>query len=212
MLEWIAGYVARWAGLVADSTIDLVHWIAHAIAGVVYDVFVHVGRAWEQVLAALEEIDTAAGLFGRWVWVRLRQITLTDIPQLWRAIVAGLRAAIDLEYHLYDKSSALATRYYLAALEAVADAEQWALRTIFEPLADAAQLLRADLLKWGYVAWFYVTHPDRLAPVLLDALIAALESSFWRVAGPAGRFVLALLLHNARRLALLLEAIVTAAL
>lgn len=72
------------------------------------------------------------------------------------------------------------------------------------------QIVTHDIPAWAWTAWWWVTHPDKLAAVLFWHLIRLLEDNAWIVAGILGKFVLALILRNARRVAGALEQIVTA--
>lgn len=212
MLDWIAGYVARWTGQVEQSTRDLVHWGLHALAGVVYAVFGNVGKAWSDVLTALKWAHREADSFAGYVVGHLAAIVTVDIPRLWSYATAAVKA---LEQ--------LALRYYHAALAAVQVAEHlaaaavksalvWVAAHVYDPLLARAKQLEADLLRWGYYAYQLVTHPDKLAAILLGSLIAFAEASFWRIAAPAGRFALRLIVAQLPAVLRLAEAVVTAVL
>lgn len=212
MLTWIAGYVGRWAGVVPNAVRDLVHWGLHALAGVVYTVFGRVGGAWLQLLAALKAVHAAADDFMASVYGHLRQLVLVDLPKLAADALAYYRAGLAFARQLYDSAlrAVQLARDYAAALTDSALA--WTRQHVLAPLSDLITQLRADLLKWGYTAWYYVTHPDKLAPILLDALVDAAEGSFWRLAGPVGQFALRVVVANAGRFAQLAESIITAVL
>lgn len=65
---------------------------------------------------------------------------------------------------------------------------------------------------FAMTAWWWVTNPDALAQVLLWHLLKWLEAWAWTVAQYLGEFILALLVRNLRRIALLVETIVAAVL
>lgn len=212
MLEWIAGYVARWTGYVEQNTRGLVQWGLHALAGVVYAVFGNVGKAWHVLLAALQWMHGEADSFAGWVVLHLTALVTVDLPKLWSYAVAGFRAAAQLASRLYHLALAAAAAAAQLARQLVKDAIGWVITHVYDPLLALAKQLRADLLKWGYAAWWLVTHPDKLAPILLGALIGAAESAFFTIAGPAGRFALRLIVSQLPRLLTLTEAIVKAVL
>lgn len=212
MFDWIAGFVARWAASVPAAVRDLVHWSVHALAGVVYAVFGNVGGAWHKLFTALHWLYTSGYDLAKWLVTHISYLVKVWLPRLEAAITAAWRDALAFASRLYhdvlgrlDQLTRLARRW-------VDDAIAWVVTHVLDPLAADARQLRADLLKWGYFAYQLVTHPDRLAAIVGDALIAWAESQFWRLAGPVGQFVLRLLLANARKFAQLLETIVTAVL
>lgn len=65
---------------------------------------------------------------------------------------------------------------------------------------------------FAMTAWWWVTNPDALAQVLLWHLVKWLEVWAWSVAQYLGEFILALLVRNLRRVALLVETILAAVL
>lgn len=212
MLDWIAGYVARWTGYVATGVIDLVHWGIHALAGVVYGVFGNVGKAWHLFTGGLAVLRDYADRFVSEVVTLADWIIRVAIPGLYRQALAWYHDALNLAKVLYH-AAIVAIDQALRLAKALIEA----LRTyvdvhVLAPLTDLIRQLRADLLRWGYVAWFYVTHPEKLAPVLIDAIVAAAIAAFDRIAIPAGEFALRLVARDPRRWLQLLEHIIAAVL
>jgi hypothetical protein len=74
------------------------------------------------------------------------------------------------------------------------------------------EIIKHWIPHYAYQAWWYATHPDALASILLWHIIKYLEKYAWTAARYLGQFALALVLHNARRLAALIEEILTAVL
>jgi hypothetical protein len=212
MLDWIAGYVARWTGYVEQNTRGLVQWGLHALAGVVYAVFGNVGKAWAELALALAWMHKEAGGFAGWVVAVAERIIRLELPRLWSYAVGAFRAAETLATRLWQDAVRRVAAALSIARALVSALWQLVLRDVWQPLMAITKQLRADLLKWGYVAWFYVTHPDKLAPVLLGALIGAAEAAFGRIAAPAGIFALRLIVHQLPALLRLAETIVTAVL
>lgn len=65
---------------------------------------------------------------------------------------------------------------------------------------------------YAFTAWWWVTHLDDLALVLLWHVLKWLEHYAWTAALYLGEFILALIVRNIRRIMLLAETIVTAVL
>lgn len=210
MLDWIAGFIGRWAGTVDNAVRDLVHWAVHALASVVYAVFGLVGDAWRGMLGAGEwlagNIGAFAGEVSSWIWHIIRKIVpflAAWITRVWNDLLRLLRAVEAWAWREIRAVEQLAVRL-------VDDVRQWAYRDIWLPLTAAADWLRTHLIQWGYTAWWYVTHPAQLAALLGDPLVDWLEANSWSVARRLGSFTLALVLHNTRRLASTVEDIVAA--
>lgn len=212
MLNWIASYTARWSGWVAGKTIDLVHWGLHAVAGVVYAVFGNVGKAWLAVVGALHWAHQQADGFAWWVVQHFDSLLRYDLPRIidWAAaLVQSAEQLAARDYSLLRDALAVAVT---GLRQLIAAAVQWVTVHVYDPLLALCTQLRADLLKWGYWAYQLLNDPPRLAQILLDAIVAAAEAAFWRLAGPAGQFALRLVLANARRFAQLAETILAAVL
>jgi hypothetical protein len=212
MLDWLKGYVARWAGVVDSATRDLVHWAVHALAGVVYAVFGNVGRAWHDLFTAYHWVrSTAADLVG-WIVTHLTYIVKHDLPLLAHSILSYWRDALNFATSLYHAALRAVESLAKVARRWVDDAIGWVITHVYDPLLADARQLRSDLLKWGYTAWQIVTHPDRLAAIVGDALISWTEQQFWRIAGPVGTFALRIVVANLRKFVALAETIITAVL
>lgn len=212
MLDWIAGFVGRWAASVPSPVRDLVHWAVHALAGVVYAVFGNVGRAWHDMFTAFHWVESTARDLVIWVVRWLTWLIRVAIPRIDAAILAYWRDALRFARTLYDDALAGILRLSRLARQWVDDALKWVRVNVWDPLLADVRQLRADLLKWGYFAYQLVTHPSQLAAILGDALISWAEQQFWRIAGPAGTFALRLVAANVRKFAQLAETILAAVL
>ncbi len=212
MLNWISGFVGRWSGRVEKDVRDVIKWTVHALAGVVYTVFGHVGGAWREIFSGYDWIRRHTVDFAHDVYNWIRHIVTVDIPYLWHVLLSDVKGLVTLIAKTWDKAVALVEAAFKTALHAVDNAVKWVIDHVYGPLKAFADQIWHDLLKWGYVAWFYVTHPDKLAPILLRALIAAAEAAFWDISEPVGRFIFAILLKNALKLVRLIETILAAVL
>lgn len=207
MLDWIAGYVARWAGVVAAGPRNLVQWGLHAVAGVVYTVFGNVGKAWRDLLGALQWLHARADDFLLQATLWITHIVTVTIPHLAATALGYLKQALAFATQLYHLALAAVAQLEALAKRLIADAVTWVLQHVWKPLDDAVHQLAADLLKWGYYAYQLVTHPAQLAAILLDALVAAALAAFDRIAPIVGEFALRLLVHQLQRWLALAERI-----
>lgn len=212
MLNWIGDFVGRWSGVVTAPIRDLVHWAVHALASVVYTVFGNVGGIWRDLANAWGLVNRMLDKYIPAVWDAFRRVFLVDLPALWRWITSHVAAAFKLMGQLYDKALAYALGLYHTLVHLLDQLAAWVNTHVLQPLLDITRQLRSDLLKWGYTAWWYLTHPDKLAPLILSALIQAAEDAFWTISGPVLKFILRLVLSNAHRLAQLAETVIAAVL
>jgi hypothetical protein len=210
MLNWISGYVGRWAGRVEAAILDVLHWGLHAVAGVMYAVFANVGKAWARIAGAAWRIETAVHDFAYAIWVQIWRIIRHDIPQLLHWAAAQLNVLWRLAWHLYAVAARDISIAYHAAVNYTYGLYKWVLAHVWAPLVAAVAIVRRDLVAWGYTAWWWITHPAQLADRLLDYLVASLERNSWRVAGTLGTFASHLIFRNIRRLAALAEDVIAA--
>jgi hypothetical protein len=83
-------------------------------------------------------------------------------------------------------------------------------RLLWDLTAGLWHVITYDIPHYAMTAWWWVNHPAQLADVLGWHLVRFLEERAWAVAEYLGEFILALLLRNVRRVALLAEHILTA--
>ena len=210
MIDWITGWVAKFAGIVGQGVIDLVHWGLHALASVINGIFGEVSRAWHEFWVAMVAIERACGHFGAAVYGLAVKVLRYWVPRLIRDLRAaalslwrGIRWVWSHALHEVNALRRLAWKW-------VTELWRLVLRDVWKPLRDYALHLYHLIVKWAYVAWWWITHLDKLAEAMIYHLVASLERHAWDIAARLGRFVTALVLHNARRLALLAEQILAA--
>lgn len=86
-----------------------------------------------------------------------------------------------------------------------------AARAFGEAVWDRLDAVITHLIpRYAMTAWWWVTHPDRLAEVLAWWVVHWLERNAWTAARYLGEFTLALLRHELRRVADLAETVLAA--
>lgn len=212
MLSWLDRFWRSASGYVDDKVRSTVHWAEHAIMGVVLNVFGLVGTAWRYAQQGWAAGWAELGSLAHSVWAKFQYVLHVLIPELGRWVssqVARLLAfAQGIWSGLLRLISAVDARLTAAFTAAIA----WVLRTVWAPLKAYADQIWHDLTKWGYTAWWLVTHPDQLAELLIFHIVASLEAHAWQVARLLGTFTLALIRANLRRIAQLAEDVITAVL
>lgn len=210
MFDWITHWFISWGPQIEQKILDMVHWAIHAVASVLIAVFSHVLGAWKWLIYGLaflgyEEIHAWEDIFNfarrvvrvyiprvlHWAWgwiLFLHKLVLTLYDDLIRALIA-LRK--------------LAWSWILALWRNV-------LKFVWDPLKRYADLIWHDLLKWGWVAWWWITHPENLAGFLFWHIINWLEFYAWQVGKRLGTFGLSLVRNNLHRFLILAEDIISA--
>lgn len=210
MLNWLDRFFGRVRSTIGAGVSDAIHYAVHALAAVVFSVFGLVGKAWSALVGAYKRFLAAVDQFGKEVIAFATYIIKVAIPRViaWaESELAKLSAAI-------AAAAADLARWVTEILKRIAAAVTsviaWVTTNVLDPLLAAVKLLRADLEKWGYTAWYYITHPDKLAALLLDSIVAALEDRAWDIGKRLGGFLLSLIASNLPKLLQLIEDILTA--
>lgn len=210
ILRWLDNFFTNAASSTVDAYLSIVHWAIRGLTALIFGQFNNTNSAWNVYYTDNKYFITQIEIFSRnsknahgyTLRFRIPQVihwALGNFGRLAAAILALTRALA------HDVAMILAFIRTTARALTI-----WVLRHVWAPLYAYARKIYADLLKWGYVAWWWITHLDRLAEAMIFHIAMSMERNAWRLAGMLGRFVLALVLHNARRLAILVEHIVTA--
>lgn len=212
MISWLTGWVNKFIHIVPDAVLALVHWAVHALALVVEAVFHDVAVAWRTYWGAIVAIERACFDFGAAVYGLAVKVLRYWVPRL----IDDLRRAALALWHGIDWvwSHAVAEVNALRKLawKWINDLWHLVLRDVWKPLKDFADELYRLIKAWAYVAWWWITHLDRLADAMIFHIAASLEKYAWQLARLLGTFLTALILHNVRRFVLLLETILAAVL
>lgn len=212
MISWITGWVGKFLGLVPQAILDLVHWGLHALASVINAIFGNVARAWHTFWGAMAVIERACFDFGAAVFGLAVKVLKYWVPRIWaeiKRVVAALWHGIDW---VWTHAVKLVSELRATAWHWILDLWHMVLRDVWKPLKDYADHIWALLVKWGFTAWWWITHLPSLAEALVFHLAAAIERHAWELARILGTFLTALVLHNVRRFVLLLETILAAVL
>lgn len=212
MISWLTGWVNRFLHIVPDAVIALVHWAVHALASAVEFVFHDVAVAWRFYWATMLAIERACFDFGAAVFGLAVKVLRYWVPRILGEIARAVLALWHGINWVWDHAVAEINTLRKLAWSWVAGLWHMVLRDVWAPLKAFADHLY-DLIKaWAYVAWWWITHLDRLADAMIFHIAASLEKYAWQLARLLGTFLTALILHNVRRFVLLLETIIAAVL
>jgi hypothetical protein len=210
VLNWLDRFFSSAADSAVRAYLEVTHWAVRAITSLVFGVFGNAARAWDVMFADAKWFTTQAVALAESVARSAAYTLRVRIPQALRwaerqfARLAAAAAAL-----ARDLARAVAALRALVTSTARA-LTTWVIRHVWAPLDAYARQVRADLVRWGWTAWWWVTHPDKLAAALVFHLAASIEANAWQLAGTLGKFAFSLVLRNAARLAALAESIVTA--
>jgi hypothetical protein len=212
VIPWITGWVGRFIGIVADPVLALIRWGLHALASVVEAVFHDVALAWRDLWGAVTAIERACWDFGAAVYGLALKVLRYWVPRL----IDDLRRAALALWHGIDwvwaHAVSLVNDLRKLTWKWINDLWHLVLRDVWKPLKDFADHLYHLIITWAYVAWWWITHLDRLADAMIFHIAASLEKYAWQLARLLGGFLTALVLHNVRRVVQLAETILAAVL
>lgn len=212
MLGWLDRFWNNVTGSVGNAIANAVHWAMHALASVVFAVFRLVGAAWLDYWSAARSAWGAVGSLGKALWDAWAYLLRHLIPTLTRWIESLWARLVSFIHTVYkDLQAAAAFLQHLIASTARA-IYKWALTSIWKPLHDFAAMLWDNLKKWGFTAWWWITHLPSLAEAMIMHIVTSIERHAWEIAGMLGKFFLSLIVRNLKRFATLLEDIITAVL
>lgn len=208
MLDWIKKAFKAAAGVVPEAIREWVYQQVYAVFSFLGTIVNHVASAWSTMFKFADNLWHALDSFGISVYNFLYKVVKVMIPNVidwafreigklqswaWGYISTLLRALDSLR------------QYLLAQVESVV---RWINEKIWTPLMAEVKSLWATLQKWGYTAYWYVTHPQALADLLLQYLLVSLQKSAWTVARVMGEFIFKTVMANIPRFATLIEQII----
>jgi phenylpyruvate tautomerase PptA (4-oxalocrotonate tautomerase family) len=210
MLGWLDRFFSAAAGTIGGAVSNAIHWAIHAAMAVVLSVFGLVTGAWSVLVDAYHLFLSGLDRFTAEV-IRFASYVVHDlIPRVVRWAereLAKLSAALAAVYR--DLIRAV-NDLILRIAAAVRSVTAWVIREVYDPLRKYADLIWADLLKWGFYAWSVLTHLAAFADTFLMYLVRALEKQAWAVAKQLGTFTLAILHTQLKTIISVIEDILTA--
>lgn len=212
MFDWLASWFGQWTGIVGQDITNLIHWSIRALQGWAGNIFNLVGTAWDDFYKANATLLGGLDHFAWRIWRHFEDIIKHDFPLIWHAWEWLKRWSVAF----FKRTWQTIDRNFWSLVHLVErtrnDIVGWAQRDIYDPLKSYADRIWNDLVKWGYTAWYWVTHPDKFAVLLFWPIIGLLNANAWDAARVLGEFLTALFLHNLRKVAMLLEDILHAVL
>lgn len=210
MFGWIERIFTWGVANIGGTVVGWVRDFIHGLYGFLHTAFGNVKGAWADLRADVGHFWGAIDEFGREIWRAFWHVVHKIIPDVIRWL---LRQIVHVErFAQYILRWAVAkAEWLLGKIESeIAFVIRWARDNIWIPLSRGLAEAWAWITTDGKTLWYFLTHPDKLIDLLWDNLIGKLEQEAWHIGRRLGQFFLGLVLHNAKRFALLLEDIITA--
>lgn len=207
MLDWIKKAWGSAIGVIPDAIRDWVYQQIYAVMSFVGTIINHVASAWETMWHFATALEQAFVTFGHSVYNLFYHLLKVSIPNV---ISWAARYFVRVEGWAWGWIKTLLgyiedAKNYL--LQRIADAITWTVQNIWAPLAADIAVIKKRITEWAYTAWWYVTHPQNLADLLLAYLLVSLQKSVWLVARTMGDFFFKLFLTQLPRSIGLIEQI-----
>lgn len=210
MLSWLDRFWHTVTGTVGDAVSTAAHWAMHALASVVFGVFRSVGAAWAKFTDSVADLHNALDDFGRAIYNFGAYVLHHVIPSLLKWAERELAKLSSALSRLYDQVVKWVDDIYKWIAHEVSTVTSWVIRNIWDPLKKYADLIYADLIKWGYYAYKWLTNLPALAEAMIFHIVTSLEKHAWEIADKLGKFALSLVVANLKQFVLLIEDIITA--
>lgn len=202
-----------WSSVTGRIDATVAGWVRDLVNGLysfLHLVFTAEGRAWADLVhTALWVGRDLTSFFGS-VYRKLFQIIRQTIPAIiteYRRLVDAATKFIQSVLSYVISEIARVTRYIDSLING---AINWVIVHVYDPLARDIATAWQWITTSGRKVLYYIEHPDALAELIFDAMIAVLEREAWTVADKLGRFFLALVAKNMLRFAALIEDILDA--
>jgi hypothetical protein len=208
MIDWIKKVYNAAKGVIPSDVRKWVHNLVAGVAGVVHTVFGHVGREWDEIwrwaaalAAGAEHLASGLSHFYSLIvhkWIpAVRAWASRELSSLRKYAEHVLRWASDHLNSLYHT-----VQGWISSLTKLT------LKHIWDPLYAYVKDIYKKLTDWAYTAWYYITHPDKLAALLYLHLVTLVKRNIWDLARDFGEFGAKLFLSNVPRVITLIEQII----
>lgn len=198
------------SGRIDDLVRRWVHDLINGLYGFLHVIFAAVAKEWVGLNRAEQGFANSFYLFAHSVWVKFTGLLRIVVPRIvneYRRLIAETLGYAQQVYRDLVSGLVFVEQY---SRRLVDGAITWVRDNVYTPLLKSLTGAWQWITQRGETLWHYLTHPDMLAALLFDSLIALLEREAWAVADKLGRFALSLVARNLRQFAALVEDILNA--
>lgn len=205
MIDWLKRVFHSGVDLIPESIRQWVYSMIHAVAGIMNTVLGHVGLSWRDMLHA--------GYEAGWALLRLSQgihhfyqiVKDHWLPQLRKYLLHLLSEVKDYAKAVYHYAVFELKKLKDLAWSWIKNLRQWVLDHIWKPIYAWVKDLYKKMTDWAYTAWWYITHPDKLAERLFWFSVDLVKRFAWDLARIFGEFGAKTVLANIPRVVALIE-------
>lgn len=166
MLSWVSKVLKQAKGDVSAAAHHLIYTLLHGVTGILHALFGNVEKEWKRLWSIALSFDHGLWYFVRAVGHGLHHILCVMIPHL-ATWIWGVIVGLAKEVEKFVKWMLSKVDYILKLIDHEIDAlRDWVLQHIWDPLFGYIKDLYDKLTKWAYTAWYYITHPQKLADLL----------------------------------------------
>ncbi len=212
MFGWIEGIFNRARGVVDAAVSNLVHAAIRGLYGFLHSIFWNIIHGWEDFYNAVVSYGNGELEFIRDVYNAFVRVFKYWIPRLGvqiHVINVTINKRIDVVIKDYNTKITNEAKTRAASILALL---RWVIAHVLNPLLALINKILAWITHEGSTMWHFFTHLAAFAELLFWHLVTALEAHAWDAGKYLGEFFLALIVHNIRRFALLVETIIDAVL
>lgn len=210
MWSWLRRMYDSVAGRIDNTVRGWINDLLNGIYGYIHAIFNDVSAVWRDLSSWTANFWSQLDRVFYWIYVKIFWLIRHAVP----LIINEYRT-------LYGKAVTFAQQIFTWAQQSVAwlthyaeklthDAINWVIDHVWNPLYHVVTTAWNWIYGRGETLWHYITHPDLLAVLLFDALIAVFEREAFAVADRLGKFLIALIVKNLRQVAMLVEDILSA--
>ena len=212
MFGWIEGIFSRAANTVDSAVRALVHAAIRGIYGFLHSIFGAVIRGWSRFYGdvtgyARHELEWAREVYN--ALVRLFRHLIPFLNNRITVVNITINNRITNVTRVLQHNITVETQQRKASILSLL---AWIIAHILRPFLAFSAMVTHWLTHEGAMMLHYFTHLAEFAELLFWWIVHSLEKHAWDAAKVLGEFFLALLVHNLKRVALLLEDIIHAVL
>lgn len=200
ILGWIEDHTVGYLRAGWQGAVGLVKDAVHALAAWVGGIISHVGGAWDFMVDGATALYHGLNWLGSEVYGTLSWVARVAIPDLARWTAGEVSALVGRIVAVLRWTAGQVADLVGRIAHAVASLTQWVVAHVWTPLIGYVRDIYAKLKQWAYTAWFYVTHPDKLAGLLWRYVVVEIAAGFDWAARYIGHFVVITFLNNLTRL------------
>lgn len=210
MFSWLSRMFSSVAGRIDNTVRGWVNDVIGGVYGYIHAIFTAVGAEWAKLSTWTGNLyyqihDVLDAIYRKIFWI-IRQAIPFMVQQYYRLV----NDATTFTKTVLDYASKGITWVTHYAEHLVHDAVQWVTDNVWNPLQHLISQAWDWITHTGATIADYIAHPDKLAALIFDSLLAIIEREAWSVAEKLGRFFIVLIVKNLRQFVMLVEDILDA--